>query len=160
MLKGIEYLIGVDTGTEQTAMCLCQLPTLKPIEHVKVPNAEAERLIEYWICKSKNTVVAIELLENHGMPIGQTTIQTIIEIGRIQQICENNFVRWILIKRSQEKMTICHNPKAKDSNIRQALIDIYGGKGTKANKGWFYGFKADEWQAYAIAHTCYMDFKD
>ena len=47
--------------------------------------------------------------------------------------------------------------KAKDSNIRQALVDRFApgqpnyGKGTKAQPGWFYGFNADIWQAYALA---------
>jgi hypothetical protein len=51
----------------------------------------------------------------------------------------------------------CHSAKAKDSNIRQALADRFApgepnyGKGTKANQGWFYGFSADVWQAYALA---------
>jgi hypothetical protein len=64
-----------------------------------------------------------------------------------------------------EKKTICHNPRANDSTIRQALIDrfAYGvpnkGKGSKKDPGWFYGFHADVWSAYAVAVT-YADMKE
>jgi hypothetical protein len=50
----------------------------------------------------------------------------------------------------------CHVSSAKDSNITQALIDRFAmgrpnrGKGTKAEPGWFYGFRKDIWQAYAL----------
>ena len=43
--------------------------------------------------------------------------------------------------------------KAKDSNIRQALMDRFGEVGTKKNQGYFYGFKADIWQAFAVCVT-------
>ena len=51
-------------------------------------------------------------------------------------------------------MNLCGQTKAKDTNVRQALIDRFGVVGTKKNQGWFYGFKADIWQAYALGvHT-------
>jgi hypothetical protein len=37
------------------------------------------------------------------------------------------------IYRKDEKMNICHSMRAKDSNIRQALIDRFGVVGTKKN---------------------------
>jgi hypothetical protein len=46
--------------------------------------------------------------------------------------------------------------KAKDSNIRQALIDRFGDVGTKNNQGFFYGFKKDIWSAFAVGCT-YLD---
>jgi hypothetical protein len=46
--------------------------------------------------------------------------------------------------------------KAKDSNIRQSLIDRFGVVGVKNNQGWFYGFKSDIWSAYAVGCT-YLD---
>jgi len=54
-------------------------------------------------------------------------------------------------------MHICGSARAKDQNIRQALIDRYGGKetaiGKKQNPGPLYGIKADEWQALGLAIT-------
>ena len=57
--------------------------------------------------------------------------------------------------RKDEKINLCGNMKAKDSNIRQALIDRFGVVGTKKNPGWFYGVSKDVWQAIAVGVTYY-----
>jgi hypothetical protein len=47
--------------------------------------------------------------------------------------------------------------KAKDANVRQALIDRYGGKaeaiGTVKKQGPLYRVKSHAWQALAVAVT-------
>ena len=47
--------------------------------------------------------------------------------------------------------------KAKDSNIRQALIDRFGPVGTKKNPGWFYGVSKDVWAAIAVGGVTFHD---
>ena len=80
-------------------------------------------------------------------------------IGRFWQVSEEvgNFVRFVT--RVEEKKDICGTSRANDATVRHALIqrfakhDMENGKGTKNNKDFFYGFKADIWSAYAVAVT-------
>jgi hypothetical protein len=62
-----------------------------------------------------------------------------------------------LMVRRDVKMHICGQMKAKDSNIRAALIDRFGGKeraiGRKASPGPLFGITADRWAALALAIT-------
>ena len=55
------------------------------------------------------------------------------------------------------KSHLCHSAKANDSNIRQALIDRWGGDqvaiGRKKAPGPLYGFSGDMWAALAVAVT-------
>ena len=55
------------------------------------------------------------------------------------------------------KLNLCGNPRAKDANIRQAIIDRFGGKaaaiGTKKNPGPLYGVSGDVWAAIAVGLT-------
>ena len=69
------------------------------------------------------TLLAIEMIAHYGMAVGETVFRTCVWIRRFQQAWDNDFME---VMRMEEKMFLCKNPKAKDSNIRQALIDIFG----------------------------------
>lgn len=104
-------------------------------------------------------IMAIEQVRSYGMPVGATVFDTVFWAGRFCQAWHGEFHQ---MPRLQVKQHICHDSRAKDSNIIQALVDrfAYGvrnkGKGTVKEPGFFFGFKKDIWQAFALA-VCFWD---
>lgn len=98
--------------------------------------------------------LAIEMIASYGMPVGAEVFETCVWIGRFVQAWTGDYS---LVYRRDVKLHLCGQPRAKDSNVRQALIDKYGGKykaiGRKASQGPLYGIRADVWQALAVAVT-------
>ena len=84
------------------------------------------------------------------MSVSDSIFDTVYWTGRFREAWGDKgfFDR---IPRMTVKMHLCHNSRAKDSNIRQALIDRFGAPGTKKEQGLTYGLKADMWQAFALA---------
>lgn len=97
-------------------------------------------------------VCIIEQIKSYGMAVSDSIFDTIFWTGRF---CEAWGTRGFFdrMPRLTVKMHICHNSRAKDSNIRQALIDRFGPPGTKKQQGLTYGLRADLWAAFAIAVT-------
>lgn len=100
---------------------------------------------------AEKDVVAIEWIQSYGMPVGKETFETCLWVGRFLQACLSFGYNVRLIPRSPIKLWHCGSPRAKDSNISQALRDKYGEKGTKAEPGFFYGVSKHAWQACAVA---------
>jgi hypothetical protein len=96
--------------------------------------------------------VAIEMIASYGMPVGREVFQTCVWIGRYIQASDYPDVV-LLVERMQVKLTLCGNTRAKDSNVRQALIDLLGPPGTKAKPGPTYGVHGDAWAALGVAVT-------
>ena len=148
-------ILAIDPGNAYSGYVLVD-EDLQPIEFAKVPNQIMEKLL-YSI--PGITQVVIERIASYGMAVGREVFETCEEIGRLAMLAELRELPVSYVYRRDEKLTICGSPKANDSNIRRALIDRFAqfdltnGKGTKKNRDWFYGFKADIWAAYAVAVT-------
>lgn len=143
-------ILAVDPGNIESAYCLIDKETYKPVEFGKIEN----RLLLIKLQELNYEKLVIEMIASYGMAVGATVFETCVWIGRFIQ--RRSCSDYEFIYRKEEKMNLCNSMRAKDSNIRQALIDRFGVVGTKKNQGWFYGFKKDIWAAYAVGVT-YLD---
>jgi hypothetical protein len=104
-------------------------------------------------------LLAIEMVASYGMPVGREVFETCVWIGRFQESWRDGLRRVPedvrLIYRRDVKLHLCGNSRAKDANIRQALIDKLGPVGTKAAPGPLYGVKSHAWAAVAVAVTAF-----
>jgi hypothetical protein len=99
-------------------------------------------------------VVVIEKVESYGMAVGAEVFDTVLWAGRFAEAAHR--VPVVLLPRRAVKLALCGDSPAKDANIRQALIDRFGGRaaiGRKAAPGPLYGISRDVWSALAIAVT-------
>lgn len=147
-------ILAIDPGNIESAYVLMD-EWYKPVEFGKERNETATHTLNDMVGSGTNIDVVIEMVASYGMPVGKEVFDTCVWIGRFLMVlnfgCEPT-----LMYRKDVKLNLCGQTKAKDSNIIQALKDRFGDKGTKKNPGWFYGFKADCWQAYALGVT-YLD---
>jgi hypothetical protein len=95
--------------------------------------------------------VAIEMIASYGMPVGKEVFATCYYIGALMEICRTWKVRVMPVYRKDVKLALCGSPRAKDANVRQALIDLLGAPGTKKEPGGTYGISGHGWSALAIA---------
>lgn len=153
-------IFAIDPGNIQSAYCVMD-DEYHLLNFAKLPNREVLTKLNEW-CEQVDEVV-IERVASYGLAVGREVFETCEWIGRYTQAVDDKLpVSYVY--RKDEKITICGNMKAKDANIRQALIDRFAkfdlknGKGTKKNPDYFYGVSADCWAAIAVAVT-YLDMK-
>lgn len=151
-------ILAIDPGNEQSAYVVLH-DDLHPAERGKVDCIYLRDIIIPTITDLyPGITLAIEMVASYGMPVGREVFETCFWAGMFWQAAKES--EKYLIYRMDEKLNLCHDSRAKDANIRQALIDRFApgvpnsGKGTKRSPGWFYGFSADVWQAYAVGVTC------
>lgn len=150
-------LLAIDPGNTQSGWCVIDTDDRYPIEHGKTPNEQLLALLADAYSDWCIEAAAVEMIASYGMAVGKEVFETCVWIGRYVERLAWHGIDADLVNRRDIKLHHCNSAKAKDSNIRQALVDRFApgqpnhGKGTKAQPGWFHGFAADVWQAYALA---------
>jgi hypothetical protein len=94
------------------------------------------------------------------MPVGREVFETCVWIGRFIQVWHDpDAVK--LVYRKDVKLHLCGTTKAKDPNVRQALLDLFprtgGGKtpqiGVQKQPGPLFGVSTHAWPALGVAIT-------
>ncbi len=144
-------ILAIDPGTTQSAYVILDKdlhPESFDILQNEVLLASIPELAK------KVDAMAIEMIASYGMPVGAETFETVFWIGRFWQEAWAAGLGTIeKVGRMEVKLNLCHSTKAKDANIRQALIDRFGEVGTAKNPGFFYGVKSHIWAAVAVGVT-------
>ena len=182
-----QYIVAIDPGPTESAFVILDITHGIPgellyfgkdaLDFIKKTIYEAfERLPKGQIFFS------IEMPACYGMAVGASVFDTCAIVGRVEEWIETEFSKFLIYidsdfilsgpiriyrKRPSDFgidgvcMSICKNNRAKDVNVRQALIDMFpklgGGKtpqiGTKSSPGPLYGVSNDVWAALAVGVT-------
>lgn len=148
----MKRVTAIDPGSEQSAYVIWDGKEI--ISSNILPNKD---MLDFLLWEPKAMCpLVIEQVRSYGMPVGATVFDTVFWSGRFYQAWAGKAHQ---MPRMEVKQHICHDSRAKDSNIITALCDRFAynkrnrGKGTKKEPGFFYGFRADIWQAFALAVT-------
>ena len=149
----VKKVIAVDPGTFKSGFAVWDG---RHILDFGILDNEDAMILKLSVQHLGDTVLAIEKIESYGMAVGHSIFETVFWTGRFVEAFQGTFFR---VPRKAVKLHICGQVRAKDSNIVQALADRFApgvrnkGKGIKKAPGFFYGFKGDIWQAFALAVT-------
>ena len=122
---------GVDPGPKQSGLVRLG-PNGEVLEARVLSNDE---LLHYlWTAPEAAGTLVLEQIAAMGMAVGAEVFETCFWSGRFVEAWDGP---WDRVTRVQVKVALCGNVRAKDPNIRQALIDRYGGAAAaqRATKG-------------------------
>lgn len=180
------YIIAIDPGPDESAYVILNTDSGFPggIEKFgKVSEQDLKlQVLDFFdrFGVIEELYLAVEFPASYGMAVGRSVFDTCAVAGRFEErfVIElplsyacypgpDRPVYRVYRKRTSDagvdsvSMSLCKNPRANDSNVRQAIIDLYpavgGGKtpqiGSKKEPGPLYGISKDVWAALAVGLT-------
>ena len=151
-------ILSVDPGTERSAYLVYD-PVATAYPLVALAGGIVANEMLRWALASHQVlcvadILVIERVESYGMPVGREVFDTVFWSGRFVEAWGGSFV---LMPRRAVKLHLCHSSRATDATLRQALIDMFGGRargvGKKKTPGPLYGISKDLWSCLALAVT-------
>ena len=154
-------ILAIDPGTVQSAWLTFYTDAGRPAgERGIEPNVDLIDRLRGWHDAARVGEVpfldalVIEQVVSYGMAIGAETIETVHWAVRFAEAAFPTPV--YRIPRKAVCMSVCGSARAKDPNVRRALLDRFGGDsaiGRKAAPGPLYGIHDDLWAALGVAVT-------
>lgn len=146
-------VLAIDPGNERSAFVEFDGTTI--LDRGIGDNDAVLKIITARRRVARVTHLAVEMIASYGMAVGREVFDTCVWIGRYIQAWDGPHT---LVYRRDVKLHLCGQARAKDANIRAALIDRFGpGKeraiGKVKTPGPLYGVVADQWAALAVAVT-------
>jgi hypothetical protein len=152
-------VLSIDPGTTQSAWAVFERG--QPVnfgicDNLTMLELVAVRGLLHATGREPLTVV-IEKVASYGMAVGEEVFETVRWAGRFEQAAQPATV--VRIPRLAVKLALCHDSRAKDANIRRAVIDRFGGDAATRKGGVLHGASKDVWAAIAVGLT-YQDSRE
>jgi hypothetical protein len=150
--------LGIDPGPKESAYLIYESSMKRIVVAEHISNTDMlTLLIDAPPVMPEYDAVICEWIDCYGMPVGKDVFETVYWIGKFSEHADP-FIR---IARRDVKMHLCGSMRAKDANVRQALLDRFpatgGGKtpqvGTKKQPGPLYGVSKHLWAALGVVVT-------
>lgn len=154
-------ILAIDPGPKESGWCLYNAAPGPRGKESPDGCVTASGVMENYALRAKLAEkkiadkLAIEVMQSYGMPVGAETFVACEWIGRFSELWySEQHLEIIRLTRGNIKLYLCGTPRAKDANVRQAILDLFpAGRGTKKAPGPLYGIKSHAWSALAVAIT-------
>jgi hypothetical protein len=148
-------ILAIDPGNEKTGWAIMDGKNI--FDFGISANSELLEDLDIWNYNLHK--MYYEMIACYGMPVGREVFDTCVWIGRFMQAFGADDCKPVF--RRDVKLHLCNSTRAKDANVRQAILDMYeptgGGTtpqiGTKKQPGPLYGVKSHIWPAIGVGLT-------
>ena len=142
-------ILGVDPGSEKSAVVFWNTKAQKVEASWTAENGKLRKQLIEARDVGNAEICIIEGVAFYGKILNSATFQTLMFIGRLQEIFHESHE---IVYFPDIAYHFCNARRGvKTSNINAVLRDRFKGKGTQKNPGILWGIKGHEWSALAVA---------
>ena len=147
-------ILAIDPGTEKSGWCVMEEDGTV-LEFGWTDNADLKTRLEIYTDEEPDMMVLIEDISNYGMAVGRDTFETVKWMGRFDSVTVDACLAYIT--RPTIKAALCNSVKATDANVRQAVIDWYGGDSVAIGGKKCLNCKGKGWNGrdHAVCKSCH-----